>query len=126
MLRQVMLSVAGLAALGACASATTPAPQETFQIVEENAAIDSVMSVQSVQRRGPGTVLIRANTGRWYKAEVNPKCAAGATGRPGGGYPLETTADGRVDTFTRVAFDDLHKCKIQKLDRIETPQHPHG
>ncbi len=126
MLRQVVLGVAGVVALGACAGMNTPRPQETFQIIQEGAAIDSVMSVTSVQRYGPGTVLIRANANRWYKAEVKPECARSAVGRTGGGYPLETTADGRVDTFTRVVFDDLHKCLIQKLDRIETPRYPHG
>ena len=109
-----------------CAGTNAPRAPETFKVVEENAAIDSVLSVASVRRHDADTVLIRTSTNRWYKADVKPACAKTAIGSPGGGYPLETTPDGRVDQFTRIVFDSLHRCQIQKLDRIETPQNPHG
>lgn len=121
MIRILTISSAILASV-ACATAE-PTPPTKFVVLEENVSVPySPNAVSGFERVDDDTYLLKINSNRWYKAELSENCGRGV--RKNFMITVDTGVDpsSRIDASTSLILDETHRCRIQKLDRIEAPK----
>ncbi|HEX5007236.1 MAG TPA: DUF6491 family protein [Hyphomonadaceae bacterium] len=116
-----LLSLGAAMACAACVSMPAEAPR-SFVVIEENATISYSERITTFERVSDSAYLLRIDPNRWYKAELKENCARGATDELTIRIDSGPDPAARIDTFSYLVLDDLRRCRIQRLDRIQPPR----
>jgi hypothetical protein len=116
---KVFIIAAAVAALAACTTTRTATAPVVYTVVEEDASIPfASKSIRNFRVGAAHTLLLEANSGKWYRATLDGACRSSLPWEHAIG--IDAGVIDRFDRFSTVIIDG-RRCQVRTLDRIADP-----